>query len=163
MDKRFHQLCHEQMRIGRMRHRIIEARVRNLGIHPSQHILLMHLSEMGRFPSQAQIAEHLDVSPASVARTLKCLEASGYIERSGSDVDGRRNEIAITRKGEDMVQRSREIFWQLDAANYVGFSEAELDEFARLLRKILDNLCRLERGDVDENGTNCNEEEMKPL
>ena len=60
-----------QMHIGRMQHRIIEARVRRLGIHPSQHILLMHLSQMGRFPSQTQIAQELDVSPASVARTLK--------------------------------------------------------------------------------------------
>ena len=107
-----------QMHIGRMQHRIIEARVRRLGIHPSQHILLMHLSQMGRFPSQAQIAQELDVSPASVARTLKSLEANGYIERCGSDVDGRRNEIAITAKGEEMVRRSREIFDRLEAATF---------------------------------------------
>ncbi len=160
MEQLYHKLCLAQMRIDRMRRRIIESRVRGLGIHPSQHVVLMHLIMMGPSSSQAQIAEHLDVSPASVARTLKSLEASGYIARSGSDVDGRRNEIAITRKGEEVARRSREIFGQLEAASFVDFGEGELEEFDRLLQKILGNLCRLERGDADvKNG----EEEMKPL
>lgn len=147
-----------QMHIGRMQHRIIEARVRRLGIHPSQHILLMHLSQMGRFPSQTQIARELDVSPASVARTLKSLEASGYIERCGSDVDGRRNEIAITAKGEEMVRRSREIFDRLEAATFENFSDAELDCLEALLGKVMENLRRME-----QDGGNAGEEEMKSI
>ena len=139
-----------QMHIGRMQHRIIEARVRRLGIHPSQHILLMHLSQMGRFPSQTQIAQELDVSPASVARTLKSLEANGYIERCGSDVDGRRNEIAISKKGEEMVQCSRKIFDRMDAARFKDFSPEELDVLEALLQRQMDNLRRLEQdGDTE--------------
>ena len=147
MNERFHRISHMQRHLGRMQHRIIEARVRSLGIHPSQHLLLMRLSDMGRFPSQTQIAEELDISPASVARTLKQLEAGGYIERCGSDVDGRRNEIAISRKGEEMVQRSKEIFDGLEAVSYAGFSEEELDQLEALLMREIDNLRRLERGD----------------
>ena len=147
MNERFHRISHMQRHLGRMQHRIIEARVRSLGIHPSQHLLLMRLSNMGRFPSQAQIAEELDISPASVARTLKQLEAGGYIERCGSDVDGRRNEIAISCKGVEMVQRSKEIFDGLEAVSYAGFSEEELDQLEALLKREIDNLRRLERGD----------------
>ena len=147
MNERFHRISHMQRHLGRMQHRIIEARVRSLGIHPSQHLLLMRLSDMGRFPSQSQIAEELDISPASVARTLKQLEAGGYIERCGSDVDGRRNEIAISCKGVEMVQRSKEIFAGLEAVSYAGFSEDELDQLEALLMREMDNLRRLERGD----------------
>ena len=147
-----------QMHIGRMQHRIIEARVRSLGIHPSQHVLLMHLSQMGRFPSQTQIAQELDVSPASVARTLKRLETGGYIERCGSDVDGRRNEIAITAKGEEMVRRSREIFDRLEAATFENFSDAELDCLEALLGKVMANLRRME-----QDGGNAGEEEMRSI
>ena len=147
-----------QMHIGRMQHRIIEARVRRLGIHPSQHILLMHLSQMGRFPSQTQIAQELDVSPVSVARTLKSLEANGYIERCGSDVDGRRNEIAISKKGEEMVRRSREIFDRLEAATFENFSDAELDCLEALLGKVMANLRRME-----QDGGNAGEEEMRSI
>ena len=146
MNQRYHRINYMQRHIGRMQHRIIEARVCSLGIHPSQHFLLMHLSRMGRFSSQAQIAEELDVSPASVARTLKQLEAGGYIERCGSDVDGRRNEIAISAKGEEMVHRSREIFSRLEAVNYAGFSAEELDQLEALLKREMDNLRRLEQG-----------------
>lgn len=163
MDQRYHRLCYEQMRIERMWRRIIDSRVRGLGIHPSQHMVLMHLILMGPSSSQAQIAEHLDVSPASAARTLKNLEASGYIARSGSDVDGRRNEIAITQKGEDVARRSREIFRRMEASSFEGFGEEELNEFDRLLQRIRDNLCRLERGDADANKANFKEEEMKTL
>ena len=146
MNQRYHRINYMQRHIGRMQHRIIEARVRLLGIHPSQHLLLMRLSDMGRFPSQTQIAEELDISPASVARTLKQLEAGGYIERCGSDVDGRRNEIAISAKGEEMVHRSREIFSRLEAVNYAGFSAEELDQLEALLKREMDNLRRLEQG-----------------
>ena len=158
MNERFHRISHMQRHLGRMQHRIIEARVRRLGIHPSQHILLMHLSQMGRFPSQTQIAQELDVSPASVARTLKSLEANGYIERCGSDVDGRRNEIAITAKGEEMVRRSREIFDRLEAATFENFSDAELDCLEALLGKVMANLRRMEQG-----GGNAGEEEMRSI
>ena len=82
-----------------------------------------------------------------MARTLKQLEAGGYIERCGSDVDGRRNEIAISAKGEAMVKRSREIFAGLEAVSYAGFSEDELDQLEALLMREMDNLRRLERGD----------------
>ena len=150
MIDRLHRISHMQRHLGRMQHRIVEARVRSLGIHPSQHFMLMRLSDMGRFPFQAQIAEELDVSPASVARTLKQLEAGGYIERCGSDVDGRRNEIAISAKGEEMVQRSREIFGRLEAVNYAGFSAEELDQLEALLKREMDNLRRLEQGGSTE-------------
>ena len=146
MSGRYHKICHMQMHIGRMQHRIIEARVRSLGIHPSQHVLLMHLSQMGRFPSQAQIAEELDISPASVARTLKRLETGGYIERCGSDVDGRRNEIAISKKGEEMVRRSREIFSALEADSFADFSPEELEQMEALMQKMMNNLRRMEQG-----------------
>ena len=146
MIDRLHRISHMQRHLGRMQHRIVEARVRSLGIHPSQHFMLMRLSDMGRFPSQAQIAEELDVSPASVARTLKQLEAGGYIERCGSDVDGRRNEIAISAKGEEMVRRSREIFERMDAARFEGFGPEELDQLEALLRRQMDNLRRVEQG-----------------
>ena len=146
MSGRYHKICHMQMHIGRMQHRIIEARVRSLGIHPSQHVLLMHLSQMGRFPSQAQIAEELDISPASVARTLKRLETGGYIERCGSDVDGWRNEIAISKKGEEMIRRSREIFSVLEADSFADFSPEELEQMEALMQKMMNNLRRMEQG-----------------
>lgn len=147
MEKKYHELCLLQGRLRRLRHRIIESRISGLGIHPSQHFLLMHLSEMGRFPSQNQIARQLHVSPASIARTLKNLEASGYIQRFDSSDDGRRNEIAITEKGEAVVCRSREIFCGIDSSQYAGFDMQEMEQLHSMLEKQLLNLQQLDRQD----------------
>ena len=89
---------------------------------------------------------------------MKRLETGGYIERCGSDVDGRRNEIAISKKGEEMVRRSREIFDRLEAATFENFSDAELDCLEALLGKVMANLRRME-----QDGGNAGEEEMRSI
>ena len=129
-------------RIDRIRLRIIERTVGDLGILPGQHFVLMHLSREGRAASQAQVANMLHVSPARVTLVMKSLDAEGYIERA-SGADGRRNEIAITEKGEAVVKRSRAFFKQLDEASYAGFTEEELRQFSSYLERVLGNLANI--------------------
>ena len=139
MEDQLRQINERMRRIDRAQLRIIERTVGDLGILPSQHILLMHLSREGRVPSQAQIAQKLHVSPARVTLVMKSLDAEGYIERA-SGADGRRNEIAITEKGKAMVERSWAFFKQLDEACYAGFSPEELERFSGYLERVLGNL-----------------------
>ena len=141
----YHKLCCMMMRAMRMHRRIIEGRIQSLGIHPSQHFLLMQLSREGNIPSQARIAEMMDVSPASVARTLKNLDEGGYILRMGGETDSRRNEIAITEKGESVVDESRRLFMNVDNAVYADFTEEETLQLERLLHKMIGNLAALEQ------------------
>ena len=141
----YHQLCCMLMRTMRMHRRIIEGRIQSLGIHPSQHFVLMQLSREGCMTSQARMAEMMDVSPASVARTLKNLDEGGYITRSDSQADSRRNEIAITPKGKAVVQESRQLFMDVDSAVYADFSAEELGQLEALVNKMIGNLSRLEQ------------------
>lgn len=141
----YHKLCCMMMRAMRMHRRIIDSRIGELGIHPSQHFVLMQLSREGHMPSQAKIAEMMDVSPASVARTLKNLDEGGYILRSDSETDSRRNEIAITPKGRSVVNASCEIFAGVDEAAYGGFSSEELLQLETLVNKMIANLSALEQ------------------
>ena len=82
----------------RLHHRIVERRIDGLGVHHSQHRMLMKVARLGRSASQKDIAEAMDVSPACVARTLKRLSAEGLVEKTGG-ADGRCNEIAILPAG----------------------------------------------------------------
>ena len=147
----YHKLCSMMMRAMRMHRRIVEGRIRELGIHPSQHFVLMQLSHAGHMASQAQIAGMMDVSPASVARTLKNLDEGGYIVRADGRTDSRRNEITITPKGESVVRESMRIFRGVDSAVYADFSDDELEQLAGLLGKMIGSLSALEQ----------NEKEMK--
>ena len=107
MEERYRRLVKRQMQISRRRHRIIERSLLDIGIHSSQHFALMYLSDHSGAVSQVQLAELLNVTPASVARTLKSLEAGGYIRSYwGNEQSGaRRRYYAITPEGRDKLAR----------------------------------------------------------
>lgn len=145
MEDIFHQLSVTQMQIGRMRHRAIDQEIRELGVHPGQHFMLVELMRLGRLPSQARLAEEMNVSPALVTRTLNNLEAAGYIARADSAADGRRNEIAITEKGANALQMGKRIVDDIDRRSFEGFSPEELNSFRTLLGKLYINVARMAR------------------
>ena len=113
------------------------------GVTPSQHFVLMQLGRMGDVPSQVQIADEMHVTPASIARTVKSLDAAGYIERS-SGKDVRRNEIRVTLKGKELIDRSHSFFRDLNERSFQGFSPEELDLLGSMLERVLANLAQLE-------------------
>ena len=142
MEEQLRGINERMRRIDRNRLRIIERTVGDLNILPGQHFLLMHLSKEGRAASQAEVANTLHISPARVTLVMKSLDAEGYIERA-SGADGRRNEIAITEKGEAVVKRSRAFFRQLDEACYAGFIPEELERLSGYLDRVLDNISHM--------------------
>lgn len=156
MESIFHQLTMTQMQIGRMRHRVIDSAIRELGVHPGQHLMLVELMRLGKLPSQARLAEEMGVSPALVTRTLNNLEASGYIARADSAADGRRNEITITEKGAQALQMGKCIVDDIDKHSFDGFSPEELESFRTLLGKLYINLSRMARAEKE-----IKEKEMK--
>ena len=145
MKEIYPEICGMLMRFTRALHKISVGAVGGLGIHPSEHFLLMGLNRLGCALSQSQLAEKLDVSPASVARTLKNLDAGGFIERNESEGDCRRNEIRITEKGSVVLEKSIRMFGSIDERIYDGFSDSELDALHGMLSRMLDNISALEQ------------------
>ena len=128
----------------RLHHRVVERRIEGLGVHHSQHRLLMRLSRMGRSASQKEIAAALDVSPACVARMLKPLNAAGLIEKAGG-ADGRCNQISISPDGERLVEDSLAVFRSIDAQMFEGISGEALAALGGVLRRVQENLINMEK------------------
>ncbi len=128
------------IRVMRRHHACVERRIGDLGIHHSQHRMLMHLARCERMPSQKELAEALGISPAAVATTLKKLEREGYIARAATDADNRRNEIRITDAGLAKVVESRTIFETVDSAMFAGFTPEEMATVIALLERMDRNL-----------------------
>ena len=122
-----------------MHRALIDSRVRSLGIHRTQHRILMHLARCGKLPSQKDLAKHLDVTPAAVTCALKKIENDGYIERTLGH-DNRYNEIQITEKGRALVQQTRTMFSEVDESMFVGFSDDELETYISCLEKLQVNI-----------------------
>ena len=140
---RTHAATDRMVRIMRMHHRVTEKRIDGLGVHHSQHRMLMRLSRMGRTASQKDIADALDISPACVARTLKALEASGLIEKA-EGADNRRREIDITSAGRALVDASVQMFQRIDAEMFDGIDDADIERLIATLERIQKNLCGME-------------------
>lgn len=139
------QAIHLLIKTNHTHKKIIERRTTMTELHHSQHRMLMHISKFQNIPSQKEIAEHFDISPAAVAVTLKKLEAAGYVERTrGADGDTRQNAICITPKGMREISETREYFDHVDNTMFQNFTSEEFDTLVRLLSKANENLRTLD-------------------
>ena len=134
------EVCRSFIRTDRLHRCAVERSVSELGIHRSQHFLLMRIAKCGGRVSQKRLSEELMVSGAAVAVTLKKLEAGGYIERVRGESDGRCNDVTLTDKGRAVIDESETRFLAIDEKMCEGISEAELAAFAACLEKMQANL-----------------------
>ena len=135
-------IMRKMIRISRLHRMVFERNISNMGIHHSQHHLLMYIAKEGEILSQKQIAERFGITPAAVARSLKSLESEGFISRTNLEGDGRFNRITITDKGKEIVENSYKMFQEIDSSVFENFTESEIEEFNALLDKIQANLIK---------------------
>ena len=134
------------IRTNRMHKRLLDSSVcANIGLHRTQHIILMHLAKEKFLTSQKALAEHLNITAAAVTGALKKLEAGGYIERKVGDGDNRYNEITITDLGRRVVDDSRAMFQEIDKSLFKDFSDGEILNFIGYLEKIQNNIMKEEK------------------
>lgn len=126
--------------INRAHHKLAEKMLSKTGVHRNQHMLLMHLYHSTEAPSQKEIANRFNISPAAVAVSLKKLENEGYISRNANESDSRYNQITITEKGKSVVDMSKEILDGLDERSFGNLTDEEKETLATLLDKVIDNL-----------------------
>lgn len=130
---------HLFFKCNRLHHALVETKVSALGLHRSQHSMLLTINFNGNI-SQKELAKRMEISPAAVTVTIKKLEAQGFIQRSQSEDDSRVNNISVTPKGKEIIDKSSEIFDAVDRKTFDGFSEEELDQLTAYLKRISDNL-----------------------
>ena len=119
----------KMLRVGRLHRTLFERNISQMGIHHSQHHLLMYIAKEKEIDSQKLIAEKFGITPAAVARTLKSLEAEGYIERTNVEDDSRYKKIVITEKGNDIVRESHRMFKETDESIFADFSDEDIAKF----------------------------------
>lgn len=121
---------------------LIDSCVRDTGVVHTQHRILMHLARHKTLPSQKELAEHLNITPAAVTQSLKKLERDGYIEKCLGQ-DNRFNEVSITEKGRALVKKSKDAFFKTDRALFEDFSPEELENYMRCLEKMQNNMNKI--------------------
>lgn len=144
MDQRPEMVFHH---LYRAHHNAIMAALSALGANVGSPHLLVELSKYpddpAQAPTQRELADRLHMAPPTIAASLKCLERQGYVARRTDEKDSRRNRVAITRKGRDMLEAGMRAFRQVDGYMYHGFSPEEREQVRRFHQRMLDNLYQI--------------------
>lgn len=109
------------------------------GIYPGQPPLLFSLYRQNG-KSQKELAEDLQIKPATITMMIRRMEKTEFIERMQDEKDQRITRIFITEKGIEVCKKLIEINNEIEKESFQGFSEKEKDTLRVLLKRVRDNL-----------------------
>ena len=137
MDNR--SLVHEIITLNvTHRYRVSKA-ASSLGLYFGQPAILEFIS-YNNGCTQKELAEHLHVSPASVATSLKRMEKSGFIARIDDKDDSRKKRLTVTEKGANALRDFRKVCDETDEQVFSGFTEEEKETLMYFLKRLNMNI-----------------------
>lgn len=96
----------------------------------------------GREVNQKDIEKEFKLMNPTVTGILKRLERKGFIVREKSKDDARYNIVKLTEKGRKIPHMFREKAMEVDKRLLKGFSEAEINFFERILKRLIENITK---------------------
>lgn len=111
----------------------------NLGLHPGQPPMIEYVIEHPGC-TQKNVADELDITPASAASSLKRLEKAGIIRRETDRNDCRCNRLYVTELGIQKSRDAREAFNALDIRMFEGISDDERVMYKQLCERMFENM-----------------------
>jgi len=116
-----------------------DRQVREIGVTGQQARLLLLLN---RFPGENQgfYAEQLEVEPITLCRMVDRLEDAGLVERKACPDDRRARRLHLTAKSRQTTEKLRGKVDALIEGMLAGLSQAEREDFVRMLGTISGNL-----------------------
>jgi MarR family transcriptional regulator for hemolysin len=126
-------------RVGNAHHALIQKGVKEFGLSASQAIVLGIIAKRQPLPAR-DISEHLAISAPAVARQVDALEKRDLVRRCDDNADERVRLISLTKKGEEIWPRIREILHRTHQNSIEGLDPNEVQSLIRFLRCIRQNL-----------------------
>lgn len=108
-------------------------------INKSQMDVLLLLSRKDGL-SQSELNEGFFFNKGSITKLLKSLEALGYVRRSPSKEDKRKNLVYLTQKAKDVLPAILNAIHEWEAKISKGLTEQEQAIVKLLLNKIIDSI-----------------------
>jgi len=85
------------------------ALAKSIGLTGPQLVILMAVGELGEVTTKA-LADHADLSPATVVMVLENLEQRAIVQRYRSDMDRRIVFTRLTPKGQQLISHAPRVF-----------------------------------------------------
>ncbi|TVU70607.1 MarR family winged helix-turn-helix transcriptional regulator [Cobetia crustatorum] len=120
-------------RVHRVWRTAITIAVQPLGMTEARWTVMVHLDKLGEGCTQQMLASELGIEMPSLTRTLNQLEAQQLIRRGAHATDKRARCLWFTAAGRDCLQQVAERISRVRSELYVGFDDADLNQFAEML------------------------------
>ncbi len=151
------ELSHSFIRIECVKRFTMHNILKDSGVYFGQPPILDFLEKNG-VCTQNELAKALEVSPASIAVSIKRMQKNGVVEKIADDNDLRCNRISLTEKGREMTREMHQKFDQIDKIMFADFDENELLALKDYFDRIYNNLSSTEctkcctKSESDKNG-----------
>ena len=119
---------------GRMR-----SKMRELGLHRAQGFILSQLWHLNGTP-QNELAQSLNITPATITKTLQRMERDGWIERRRDELDQRIVRVFLADKARLVHDGLHQVFRHLDEEMTAALSDEERETLRGLLFKVNSHL-----------------------
>src|SRR5690625_669209 len=117
-------------------HRAVAAtQLASLGLFPNQEIMLVQLAAADGLP-QKVLAETLQVSHPTIAKTVARMERAGLVRRRAAEEDRRVSLVFLTDEGRRLHDEVIGLWRHLDEMTTTGLSAQEQRTFVQLAAKI---------------------------
>jgi MarR family transcriptional regulator, transcriptional regulator for hemolysin len=94
------------------------------------------LVRAGQWGTQAEMAEAMGITGATLTHHLNALEDQGLVRRWREASNRRVQQVALTEAGEELFDRLREVAVRHDERLRSTLSEKEVEQLGRLLEKV---------------------------
>ncbi len=113
---------------------------KNLGVDitPEQWIVIDTVNKNGTM-SQKSIGQLSFKNAPTISRIIDNLVKKGLVDRTGEEGDRRKTSISITPVGAELIGQCQAEIDRLRNLSWEGLSDADYDEFTRILDKIFEN------------------------
>jgi DNA-binding MarR family transcriptional regulator len=125
--------------VCRAHHARVRAKLHELGLYRGQQFVLCALwKEEG--VTHSELADRLNVHPATVSNALKRMERAGFLERRPDPEDQRVSRVYLTDAGRQIRGAVEGVWATLEAQTLEGFGTEEQATLERLLERVYENL-----------------------
>lgn len=123
----------------RVHHKRVTQALEKIGLHKGQPPLLIFLRrEDGK--SHSQLAEEMDVTPATISNMIKRMERAGFVIRKRDTKDERVSRVYLTDAGRDVFSQAEEAMYRINEIVTTGFTQDEQEILRSYLKRIIENL-----------------------
>jgi len=130
-------------KVARIHHNTLQAKLSGKEVYPGQPPLLRELARHDG-QSQKELADRLEIAPATMTVMLGRMEKNSLIERHPDPADQRVSRVYLTDKGKEAHADMRQVMAAMEELCFAQFSTEEKIIMRRLLLQMAENMQRLE-------------------